>query len=61
MSTTEDTAKSRGWIQHKVRPELKAWIAQMAKEQERSQGWITNRLLEEAFARATAQKKELQQ
>jgi hypothetical protein len=44
-----------------VRPELKAWIAQMAKEQERSQGWITNRLLEEAFARATAQKKELQQ
>ncbi len=39
-------------IQHKVKPEVKAWISQLAKEQERSQGWIANRILEEAYTKA---------
>lgn len=55
MSHTEDTAKSGGWIQHKVRPEVKAWIVQQAAANERSQGWIANRILEDAYTRAVAQ------
>lgn len=41
-----------GFIQHKVRPEVKRWIEDQAKAQERSQGWIANKLLEEAYTRA---------
>ncbi|MFC4925000.1 hypothetical protein [Delftia deserti] len=55
MSRTEDTPKSGGWIQHKVRPEVKAWIVQQAADQERSQGWIANRILEDAYARSISQ------
>lgn len=42
-------------IQHKVRPELKQWIEEQAKAQERSQGWIANKMLEESYARAQQQ------
>lgn len=42
-------------IQHKVRPEIKRWIESQAKEQERSQGWIANKLLEEAYAKSQQQ------
>jgi len=52
MSHAKDTPKSAVWIQHRVKPEVKAWIAQQAQDQERSQGWIANRILEDAYARA---------
>lgn len=39
-------------IQHKLRPEVKQWIERQAKEQERSQGWIANKIMEDAFAKA---------
>lgn len=44
-----------GLIQHKVRPEVKRWIEDQAKAQERSQGWIANKLLEDGYARAQQQ------
>ena len=44
-----------GLIQHKVKPEIKRWIESQAKEQERSQGWIANKLLEEAYAKSHQQ------
>lgn len=44
-----------GLIQHKVRPEIKRWIESQAKEQERSQGWIANKLLEDAYAKSKQQ------
>lgn len=40
-----------GLIQHKVRPEVKRWIESQAKEQERSQAWILNRIVEDAYER----------
>lgn len=49
-------AQRPGLIQHRVRPEVKQWIEREAKAQERSQGWITNRILEEAFSRSQEQK-----
>lgn len=52
MSHAKDTPKSAVWIQHRVKPEVKAWIAREAQAQERSQGWIANRILEDAYARA---------
>lgn len=45
-------AAKPGLIQHKVKPEVKQWIEQQAKEQERPQGWIANKILEDAFKRA---------
>lgn len=42
-------------IQHKVKPEIKRWIESQAKDQERSQGWIANKILEEAYAKAQEQ------
>lgn len=47
-----DTLKKPGWLQHKVRPEVKAWIEQEAKAQERSQTWFVNKLVEDAYSRA---------
>lgn len=44
-----------GLIQHKVRPEIKAWIEKEAKAQERSQTWFVNKLVEDAYARAQQQ------
>lgn len=41
-----------GHLQHKVRPEVKAWIEQEAKAQERSQAWLLNKIIEDAFSRA---------
>ena len=49
MSATERP----GLIQHKVRPEVKRWIELQAKEQERSQAWVLNRIVEDAFAKST--------
>jgi hypothetical protein len=46
------TVAKPGLIQHKIKPEVKQWIEQQAKEQERPQGWIANKILEEAYARA---------
>lgn len=40
------------WLQHKVRPEVKAWIEEEAKAQERSQTWFVNKLVEDAYSRA---------
>lgn len=50
-----DSQEKPGLIQHKVRPEVKRWIESQAKEQERSQGWIANKLLEEAYAKSLQQ------
>lgn len=44
-----------GLIQHKLRPEVKQWIERQAKEQERSQGWIANKIMEDAYTRAQQQ------
>ncbi|WP_028605529.1 hypothetical protein [Ottowia thiooxydans] len=44
-----------GLIQHRIRAEIKQWIEQEAKAQERSQGWIANKILEDAYARALQQ------
>ena len=41
-----------GLIQHKVRPEIKQWIEQQAKTQERSQAWFVSKIVEDAFTRA---------
>lgn len=43
------------YLQHKVRREVKDWIEQEAKAQERSQTWVVSKLVEDAFARAKAQ------
>lgn len=40
------------YLQHKVRQEVKDWIEQEAKAQDRSQTWVINKLVEDAFARA---------
>lgn len=50
-----------GWLQHKVRPEVKAWIEREAKAQDRSQSWFVNKLVEDAFARAQRQPEGAQQ
>lgn len=51
-----DKLKERtNYLQHKVRREVKEWIEQEAKAQERSQTWFVNKLVEDAFARAKAQ------
>lgn len=48
-----DNAKEKaGWLQHRVRPEVKAWIEKEAKAIERSQTWFVNKLVEDAYARA---------
>lgn len=47
-----------GLIQHKVRPEIKQWIEAQAREQERSQAWFVNKLVEDAFARAQQGEKQ---
>lgn len=48
-----DKLKDRAhYLQHKVRREVKDWIEQEAKAQERSQTWVINKLVEDAFARA---------
>lgn len=44
-----------GLIQHKVRPEVKRWIESQAKEQERSQAWVLNRIVEDAYERSQTQ------
>ena len=44
--------QKHGWLQHKVRPEVKAWIEKEAKAQDRSQAWFINKLVEDAYARA---------
>lgn len=44
--------QKHGWLQHKVRPEVKAWIEREAKALERSQTWFINKLVEDAYARA---------
>lgn len=57
----KESIKSKpGLIQHKVRAELKRWIEDQAKAQERSQGWIANKMLEESFARAQEQGRAVQ-
>ena len=48
---SEDKGKP-AYLQHKVRPEVKAWIEREAKAIERSQTWFINRLIEDAYARA---------
>lgn len=47
-----------GLIQHKVRPEVKQWIEREARKQERSQAWFVSKLVEDAYARAMAARKE---
>lgn len=54
-------AERPGLIQHKVRPEVKQWIEATAKEQERSQAWILNRIVEEAYERSRRQPQEVRQ
>jgi len=43
-----------GLIQHEVRPEVKHWIEEEARKQERSQRWFVSKLVEDAFAKAKA-------
>lgn len=50
-----DVKQPTNLIQHKVKPEIKRWIEKLAKEQERSQGWIANKILEDAYAKAQQQ------
>lgn len=45
------------WVQHKVRPEVKAWIEREANALERSQTWFVNKLVEDAYARSVQQPK----
>jgi hypothetical protein len=40
-----------GLVQHKLRPEVKRWLEQYAREQERSQKWVLNKIVEDAFAK----------
>ena len=47
-----DVKEKTCWLQHKVRPEVKAWIEREAKAVERSQTWFINRLVEDAYVRA---------
>ena len=49
MSETKDRP---ALIQHEVRPEIKRWIEEEARKQERSQRWFVSKLIEEAFTRA---------
>jgi hypothetical protein len=44
-----------GLIQHKLRPEIKQWIEEQAKGQERSQAWVVNKIVEDAYTRAQQQ------
>ncbi|MFY3681796.1 hypothetical protein ACOTD7_19305 [Achromobacter xylosoxidans] len=53
-------AERPGLIQHKLRPEVKKWIEATAKEQERSQAWILNRIVEEAYE-SSRQRQEARQ
>lgn len=55
MASTSDRP---GLIQHRVRPEVKAWIEREARRLDRSQSWFVNRLVEDAFARAQPAAKE---
>lgn len=57
----EDAKQPTHLIQHKVKPEVKRWIEAQAREQERSQGWIANKLLEDAYAKAQQQPKGVEQ
>lgn len=51
-----DAGKGRvGYLQHKLRPVVKEWIEKEAKAQERSQAWVLNKLVEDAYARAQPQ------
>lgn len=47
-------------IQHKVKPEIKRWIEDQAKAQERSQGWIANKILSDAYTKAQQQAQGVQ-
>ena len=53
MATTMDKPT---YLQHKVRPEVKQWIEEESKTQERSQAWFLNKLVEDAYAAAQAKK-----
>jgi hypothetical protein len=44
-----------GLIQHQLRPEVHAWIKEEARKQERSQRWLVNKLIEDAYARSLRQ------
>lgn len=44
--------KRSGLIQHQVRPEVKEWIEEEARKQERSQRWFVSRLIENAYKAA---------
>lgn len=57
QSTTDADAmntqqKRSGLIQHQVRPEVKEWIEEEARKQERSQRWFVSRLIENAYKAA---------
>ena len=42
-------------IQHKIRPAVKRWIEEQAKAQDRSQAWLLNKIIEDAYASAKQQ------
>lgn len=50
-----DYQSKPGLIQHQLRPEVHAWIKEEARKQERSQRWLVNKLIEDAYARSQQQ------
>lgn len=52
---TKHVAYSQKPVQARLKPELHAWLHQMAAEQERSANWILNKVIEEAKKRSEAQ------
>lgn len=50
--------QKQGFLQHKVRPEVKSWIEQASCKQERSQAWFLNKLVEDAYAAAKTEQKQ---
>lgn len=52
MNVNVDVKPRTGLIQHKVRPEVKKWIEAQAEKLDRSQAWVLNRIVEDAFRRA---------
>lgn len=46
-----------GYLQHKIRPEVKRWLESESARLERSQAWVLNKIVEDAYsARAVAQR-----